>query len=433
MSSLEKSLSSDEALHDKEQFPIDIYPNEIINIIKELKEKLGYPNEFIGASMLYTLSVAIGNTYRIKMKEGWDDSALIYVVLIGEAGVNKTHPLRWVTSPLNDYDIDNKKDYDVKYSSYDKTDVNSKAPNCKQTLIKNFTLESLMQIHQHNERGMGVYADELGSWFNRFDIYSKGDDKQQWLSIFNNEPIVINRKTNNEHIRIDKPFISVIGSIQPNELEHLAKGNKFNGFLDRMFFVKTNATYQSINNKTISHRIKENWSDIIKKILQIGLQYDTNNIVNPKEITLTDNAFNTLIKWDNQNAVDWKFGDELKSVIPKMKTYAIRFTLIIEILDSICENKTIDVISNDSVLKGIKLAEYYKFQQLEIKGILERTEVEKLTENKQEWYNALTDNFSRQDAMRLLEKFKENHKAIDRFIGNKKLFKRVRQGVYEKV
>ena len=116
-----------------------------------------------------------------------------------------------------------------------------------------------------------------------------------------------------------------------------------------------------------------------------------------------------------------------------MKTYAIRFTLIIEILDSICENKTIDVISNDSVLKGIKLAEYYKFQQLEVKGILERTEVEKLTENKQEWYNALTDNFSRQDAMRLLEKFKENHKAIDRFIGNKKLFKRVKQGVYEKV
>ena len=47
MSSLEKSLLSDEALHDKEQFPIDIFPNEIINIIKELKEKLGYPNEFI--------------------------------------------------------------------------------------------------------------------------------------------------------------------------------------------------------------------------------------------------------------------------------------------------------------------------------------------------------------------------------------------------
>lgn len=86
MSSIKESLSSDEALHDKEQFPIDIFPNEIINIIKELKEKLGYPNEFIGASMLYTLSVAIGNTYRIKIKEGWNDSALIYVVLIGDAG-----------------------------------------------------------------------------------------------------------------------------------------------------------------------------------------------------------------------------------------------------------------------------------------------------------------------------------------------------------
>ena len=432
MSSLEKSLSSDEALHDKEQFPIDIFPNEIINIIKELKEKLGYPDEFIGASMLYTLSVAIGNTYRIKIKEGWNDSALIYVVLIGEAGVNKTHPLRWVISPLNDYDIDNKKDYDIAYSNYDKTDVNSKAPNCKQTLIKDFTLESLMQIHQYNERGMGVYADELGSWFKKFDQYSKGNDKEQWLSIFSNDTIVINRKTNNEHIRIDKPFISVIGCIQPNELEHLAKGNKFNGFIDRMFFVKTNATYQSINNKNISYKVKENWSDIIKKILQIGLQYDTNDIVNPKEIPLSENAFNTLVRWDNKNQNEWK-NDELKSVIPKMKTYAIRFTLITEILDSICENKTIDVISNDSVLKGIKLAEYYKFQQLEVKGILERTEVEKLTENKQEWYNALTDNFSRQDAMRLLEKFKENHKAIDRFIGNKKLFKRVQQGVYEKV
>ena len=301
MSSLEKSLSSDEALHDKEQFPIDIFPNEIINIIKELKEKLGYPDEFIGASMLYTLSVAIGNTYRIKIKEGWNDSALIYVVLIGEAGVNKTHPLRWVISPLNDYDIINKKYYDIEYSNYDKTDINSKAPICKQTLIKDFTLESLMQIHQYNDRGMGVYADELGSWFKKFDQYSKGNDKEQWLSIFSNDTIVINRKTNNEHIRIDKPFISVIGCIQPNELEHLAKGNKFNGFIDRMFFVKTNAKYQSINNKNISHRIKENWSDIIKKILQIGLQYDTNGVVNPKELFLSDDAFNTLVKWDNKN------------------------------------------------------------------------------------------------------------------------------------
>ena len=40
MSSLEKSLSSDEALHDKEQFPIDIFPNEIINIRSSLFTQL---------------------------------------------------------------------------------------------------------------------------------------------------------------------------------------------------------------------------------------------------------------------------------------------------------------------------------------------------------------------------------------------------------
>ena len=76
-----------------DKFPIDVYPGEIQNIIKELDRVYGYSNDLISASMLFTMSVAIGNSHYIKIKDGWSDSSALYIVLIATAGGGKTHAL----------------------------------------------------------------------------------------------------------------------------------------------------------------------------------------------------------------------------------------------------------------------------------------------------------------------------------------------------
>ena len=128
----------------------------------------------------------------------------------------------------------------------------------------------------------------------------------------------------------------------------------------------------------------------------------------------------------------------MMQLIPKSKTHAIRFALILETLTSVMEGRELTSISNNSMVNAIRLAEYYVRQQLKVTHFIESTEVEKLPPIKQTWYHALGDLFSRADAHKLLtNRFDVSKTEVDKFIqrGVKKtkIFKRIGQGQYQKL
>ena len=64
-------------------FPISLYPSKIQRIIREVNDCYGFPVDYVAAAMLVAVSVAIGNTHLARMKEGWDESAILYMALYG--------------------------------------------------------------------------------------------------------------------------------------------------------------------------------------------------------------------------------------------------------------------------------------------------------------------------------------------------------------
>jgi len=48
-------------------FPVEVFPEPIQEIIAATNESLNFPIDFIGASILYAVSVSIGNTHRVEM------------------------------------------------------------------------------------------------------------------------------------------------------------------------------------------------------------------------------------------------------------------------------------------------------------------------------------------------------------------------------
>ena len=46
-------------------FPFEVFPPPVQKIITATNESLNFPIDFIGTSMLYAVSVAIGNTYKV--------------------------------------------------------------------------------------------------------------------------------------------------------------------------------------------------------------------------------------------------------------------------------------------------------------------------------------------------------------------------------
>jgi hypothetical protein len=82
------------------QFPVSIFPAKIQRIIKEVHECHSFPTDYISAAILTALAVGIGNTHLAQMKQGWLESPILYMALIGKPGANKSHPLSFAMKPF---------------------------------------------------------------------------------------------------------------------------------------------------------------------------------------------------------------------------------------------------------------------------------------------------------------------------------------------
>ena len=86
------------------EFPVSIFPNRIQRIIREVHECHSYPTDYIASSILTAIAVGIGNTHLVQIKQGWQESPILYMALIGRPGANKSHPLSFAMKPFLDFD-----------------------------------------------------------------------------------------------------------------------------------------------------------------------------------------------------------------------------------------------------------------------------------------------------------------------------------------
>lgn len=267
-------------------FPVEVFPLAVQQIITDTNKSLNFPIDFIGASILYAVSIAIGNTHKVEIKKGWQENAVLYLALVGQAGTNKSHPLSFAMRPLELRDNRNHEKYLKKKQEYEAVVGLSKKekeqqgyteivkPVWEQLLVSDFTPEALAEVHKFNKRGIGVNVDELASWFKNFNRYNKGSEEEFWLSNWSGKPIKINRKTT-DPINIPLPFISVGGTIQPFVLNELAQNRTQNGFLDRILFVfPDNLKKEYWNNNELNPVISRNWENIITNLLSLNVMQD---------------------------------------------------------------------------------------------------------------------------------------------------------------
>src|SRR5659263_109688 len=100
------------------EFPIQVLPQKIQEIARVTSECLGYPLDFISSTLCFAMSVAIGNTHSVKIKEGWTESAILYVAIVGKAGTNKSHPLSYAMKPLLDHDANEARKFKELFKEY---------------------------------------------------------------------------------------------------------------------------------------------------------------------------------------------------------------------------------------------------------------------------------------------------------------------------
>lgn len=237
-------------------FPVNVFPDRLQQIIRELHDSNGFPADYTAASMMAAISVAIGNSHRVEVKRNWHESTILYIAIVGRPGACKSHPLAFAMQPLVNADWKNNLDYQKKYSDYQQAVAMSrkervhagfeqfpKEPKRLRYLVSDVTQEGLSALHSHNPRGLCLWVDELSAWFKNFTRYNNGSEEQFWLSAFNGSTTMSDRKNSQNSIFIKRPFISVVGTIQKRLLTELANGERtVNRFIDRILFAMSESS-----------------------------------------------------------------------------------------------------------------------------------------------------------------------------------------------
>ena len=342
---------------EKLTFPVDIFPDSLKSFIIQLNDTLNYSVDFLALASMFTVATLNGNTYKLKVKNGWIAPSTFWFAILGEPGTMKTHPVSMMIRPLSLIDKDSKFIYDNQMNDYDmlsdKEKKGIKKPRFKQTLISDYTLEALHGVHDYNKRGIGLYKDELVGFLNDMNKYRKGSDEQFWLESFNNKSYIVNRVTK-EPLYIDNISINIIGTIQPLELNKVILNYGGNGLTDRFLYSQAEREIYPLSRKEIDESWIEWWN---KSMVNVNAFFNYGNSDDTKTLKLSIDALELFYQID-ERLINIQKKDNItanmKGYINKMKTYLPRFALLMGLFDLVfigyCNDITIDHMKKAELL-----------------------------------------------------------------------------------
>ena len=365
------------------EFPLAIFPQQIREIIEITSDELNFPVSYIAASLFLAVSVAIGNSRYLKVKEGWKVKPILYMALLGKPGAVKTHPINYALSPFRMLDNETLAKYAKELEEYRENSISGRKtkPKAKQIIVKDSTIEAITKVLLMNHHGICIHYDELNGWFNSFNRYHKtGGDEEQWLSMYSGDAIVVNRKTQDDILSVPNPFVCVIGSIQPNVLIKCFKGQKTdNGFLFRILFVENSSEDEAVlwKDDDLPSNSQEKWNQFLMEILNSSLHSEEEN--NALEYTFDESGWKLIKQWQNnmENEITDKGEEQDIAIFRKIQDYALRFCIPIHVMHKIkSDNRKIDCTT---VIKATELAEYFYYNAKNVYDLIHFSSREDLT------------------------------------------------------
>lgn len=387
-------------------------------------------------AILTAVSTAIGSNASVLVKSGWIEYASIYAAIIGDAGTNKTHPINTVNAPIKATDKERHDDFVFKfefYQSYEKLSKKDKeteeqifCPTLEKSILSNFTPEILNKRLSENQRGCTVLSDELATFFEAMNNYSKGDQIGVYLSFWSNQPTTIDRIGNAIPLFISKPYLSIIGGLQPRMLNSAFPKDKLNnGFFQRFLFAYPDTSLKApINDNVANEKLAKAYAKFIKNCFDLQEN---------RTLRFSDEAKRYFYDWqaDNCDKVNQNQNSIKGEILSKFDNHFIRLALLLQMMENL-ESYEIKI----KAVEGAKLlCDYYLKCSFKVLAKIHNTEnyLSSLAVDKQAFFSALDSTFTTAEAVEVGQQNSLNEKAVKRLLNDVQLFKKVKHGNYTKI
>jgi putative DNA primase/helicase len=363
-------------------FPVDAMPEGCQKLVREAAKALGCPPEFVAVPMLAALASAIGNSRVIKLKEGWEEGAVIYAAVIADPGEKKTPAMKIALEPAKKEQARLRECYlkqaDERKAEMRQWEVDKKVnarndlpappppeePIMERTLVEDTTVEALAVVLEGTPRGVLVMRDELAGWVRSMDQYKsggKGADRQFWLSGWSNSHVIVDRKGREEPLFLPRPFVSVVGAIQPRVLPELGAGRE-DGMMDRFLFAYPLPVPSAWSDHEISPASRGEYADLYKRLRELHMNTDDHGYPDPVRIHFSPCAKDLLKGAVNELGAERHrpgFPSRLKGPYSKLEAYLARLSLILAVARA-ADTGVAERVEEDDVLAAVVLVDCFK-------------------------------------------------------------------------
>lgn len=427
------------------RFPIEVFPALFKDLVVDLKDSLNYPIDYTATAILTAMATAIGTSAKIRVKAGWYEFPSIFASIIGNAGSNKTHPINTIFEPIKDIDKKNHDRFTLLFNEYDnfqklnKKDKEGleeiKYPILTKSILTNFTPEVLYKRLSENLRGCTVVSDELATFLENMNNYSKGDQIGVYLSFWSNQPTTIDRIGNPIPLFISKPYLNLIGGLQPRMLASAFPVQKLNnGFFQRILFAYPDeAKKECINDNESNPRLMESYFKFIRDYIRNTPISETDGQIDSKVYTWSNEAKTYFYNWQrlNTDLVNENANNIKGEIISKYDNHFVRLALLLQIM----KNPNNNTIELEAVAGADELCKY--FMQSAFK-VLEKIQnpndyFKTMASNKQSFYSSLNTEFTTAEALIQGEIWEISTRSVKDFLNDNLLFKKQKHGSYRKI
>jgi putative DNA primase/helicase len=332
-------------------FPVDALPVGTRRFIKEASRATGCPPDLVAMPTLAMLSAGIGASRVVRLKRTWSESAALFLVVVASPGSKKTPAQRVATEPVWAKQAELMRKYRIERETYEaecrQWEVDKRKarederpepeppdePVMDRTVVEDTTVEALYSVIEANPRGVLDIEDELSGWVRRMDQYKggKGADRQFFLGVWGNSPVVVDRKGKGEPTIIHRPWLSLIGSIQPAVLWEVA-AKREDGMLDRFLCSYPDTPPARLSDDDVSQETSDQVRGLYDKLASLQLREGENGEPLPGVVHMAPDAWEVFkeLSGDLQDEAHAPgFPARLQGVWSKLEAYLARLSLIL--------------------------------------------------------------------------------------------------------